>query len=408
VRLRLILAFLLALLVACGTEGGSAEPLRITVRSLPAAYVGERYDARVPASGGIRPYHYELEGDLPEGITFAGGHFAGTPRKKGSYKITLVVSDAALSSRSASYTLKVTDPPPPLLSVKQPDSETDAPFIAVFKLNDRPASAFRLHLDLKNLKPNLESLKTSPDLLYVLRYDAEKQTLDIDGAFSGVVKGIEVMRLEFSPNKKIRPKLSPQVQFFNARGEPYTPNPPKRPADEGKYVFDDLRAIAAAWPRLIKEPEKPSNEAKKDKPDDKSGESNTSAMPKTDDAATTPAPTDDAGAPADGDTAQAAPETPSPKSDAGQPAGDEAAQPKGAAPTIEESPKAPALPGDLDGNGQVDQADLELLRSSYAFNPGGKLTPAKPIHEENTSKKPSGEDAASDKSTDTTTEDKAK
>ncbi|NPA76327.1 MAG: hypothetical protein GXN93_01055, partial [Candidatus Diapherotrites archaeon] len=34
--------------------------------------------------------------------------------------------------------------------------------------------------------------------------------------------------------------------------------------------------------------------------------------------------------------------------------------------------------GDLDGNGKVDQADLELLRSSYAFNPGGKLTPEKP------------------------------
>jgi len=81
VRLHLILAFLLALLAACGTEGGTAEPLRITVRSLPAAYVGERYDARVPASGGIRPYHYELEGDLPEGITFAGGRFSGTPRK---------------------------------------------------------------------------------------------------------------------------------------------------------------------------------------------------------------------------------------------------------------------------------------------------------------------------------------
>jgi len=309
VRLRPLAALLLVLLAACGTEGGTAEPLRITVRSLPAAYVGERYDARVPASGGIRPYHYELEGDLPEGITFAAGRFSGTPRKKGSFKLTLVVSDAALSTRTASYTLKVTDPPPPQLSVKQPGAATDAPFIAVFKLSDRPATAFRLHLDLKELKPNLESLAASPDLLYVLRYDAEKQTLDIDGAFTGVVKGIEVFRLELTPAKKLRPRLRPQVQFFNAKGEPYTKNPPKRPPDEGRFSFDDLRSLAASWPAGKQQPAAPEKDGKK-------------------------------------------PET------------------------AEEPAARKPVPGDLNGDGRVGPADLELLRSSYAFNPGGKLTPA--------------------------------
>ncbi len=402
-RLRLILAFLLALLVACGTEGGTAEPLRITVRSLPAAYVGERYDARVPASGGIRPYHYELEGDLPEGITFVGGRFSGTPRKKGSYKITLVVSDAALSSRSSSYTLKVTDPPPPVLSVKQPGSETDAPFIAVFKLSDRPATGFRLRLDLKDLKPNLESLAASPDLLYVLRYDAEKQTLDIDGAFTGVVKGIEVFRLELAPAKKLRPKLRPQVQFFNAKGEPYTPNPPKRPADEGKYSFDDLRAIAAAWPRPKEEPKKPGDELQKAKPKDEAAESSADSRNEASKTAGSATPSaeqmNDEAVKDEGETAQAA------QPNANQP--DENTQQQNTEPKPEEGQKTPTLPGDLDQNGKVDQADLELLRSSYAFNPGGMLTPTKPEPgAEDTDRKPGGEDKASENN-DSTTEGEA-
>ncbi|WP_457638468.1 putative Ig domain-containing protein [Oceanithermus sp.] len=374
-RLRLIVALLLTLLAACGTEGGTAEPLRITVRSLPVAYVGEHYDARVPASGGIRPYQYELEGDLPEGITFAAGRFSGTPRKKGSFKLTLVVSDAALSSRSASYTLKVTDPPPPQLSVKQPGSETDAPFIAVFKLSDRPATALRLHLDLKNLKPNLESLRASPDLLYVVRYDPEKQTLDLDGAFTGVVRGVEVFRLELTPSKKLRPQLRPQVQFFNAKGEPYTPNPPKRPPDKGKYSFDDLRAIAAAWPRTEK--------TSKTKPKKETAQANTGSQEETQ--ANPPAP--------EGKPAQTEPEAPK------QTYANEGGQEQQVATGREKA----TLSGDLDKNGKVDEADLKLLRSSYAFNPGGKLTPAEPKPGgKDTEKKPSGEEKAPDNTSSTT------
>ncbi len=332
-RWQLLLGLLLLALAACGTEGGTAEPLRVTLRSLPTAYVGERYDVRVPASGGIRPYHYELEGDLPEGVQFAAGRFSGTPRKKGSFKLNLAVSDAALSTRTVNFTLRVTDPPPPQLSVKQPGSATDSPFIAVFKLNERPTTALRLHLDLKNLTPDLESFSASDDLLYVLRYNAEKHTLDLDGAFTGVVKGLEVFRIKLTPAEKLLPRLKPVVQFFNAKGEPYTPNPPKRPPDKGEYAFDDLRTLAAHWPGpkpALKAPPKKETA----KPDEKA------APP----AAKKP--------PAD-----------EPQKSAGSP---EPAKPK---------EKPAPLPGDLNHDGKVGPDDLAQLRASYAFNPGGKLTP---------------------------------
>jgi hypothetical protein len=247
-RLAGVLIAAVLLLAACGTsEGGTGEPLRINVRSAPPAYLGERYEARFPASGGVRPYRYELEGKLPQGLNFTNGRLSGIPREKGSFKITVVVSDAALSSRSASFTLKVGDPPPPALRIKLPESETDAPFIAVVTLSERPTTALRLRLTMKGLKPDLQSLKAAEGLLYVLRYDAEKQTLDLDGAFTRTFKGGELFRLKLEPAQKLRPKVQAQSQFYDAKGQPYTKAPPKRPADQGNYDFDDLRALAAAW-----------------------------------------------------------------------------------------------------------------------------------------------------------------
>ena len=392
--MRLILVFFLAALASCGTEGGAAEPLRVTVTSLPTAYLGERYVAHVSASGGIRPYFYKIKGDLPEGIAFANGNFTGIPRKKGKFKFSLIVNDAALSNRSVNYTLEVADPPPPVLNVKQPSSETDAPFIAVFKLSNRPTTAFRLHLNLKNLKPNLENLKFSPDLLYVLRYDPKKQTLDVDGAFTSVVKGVEVLRLELSPTKKLRPRLKPQVQFFNIKGEPYTPKAPKRPADEGRYAFDDLRAIAATWPQPQRKTKNADSDAPKPKlnkedaaTDAKSKAATNGDTSPTPNQAKTPAPKANEAAP---------PKTPpegKQLTNSGKESQDEVK------PKAKDLKQTPALPGDLDHNGKVDQADLKLLRSSYAFNPGGKLTPDKPKPgEEKEQKKSEGQQPDNEKS----------
>ncbi|ADR35536.1 Ig family protein [Oceanithermus profundus DSM 14977] len=349
-RLAGVLIAAALLLAACGTsEGGAGEPLRITVRSAPPAYIGERYEAKFPASGGVRPYRYELEGKLPQGLNFTNGRLSGIPREKGSFKVTVVVTDAALSSRSASFTLAVKDPPPPALRIKIPESETDAPFIAVFTLSERPASALRLRLTAKDLKPDLDSFKAAPELLYVLRYDAEKQTLDLDGAFTKTFKGGEVFRLKFEPTRKLRPRVQAQTQFFDAKGEPYTKSPPKRPADQGRYAFEDLRALAAAWGR------KPA--AQKGEPAPPAAGAPTKAEPSAPESAggagTAPEP-----------GAETAPEG------GAAPAPEAKAPPAGA-----EGEAAPKFDPDLNGDGAVNAADLELLRKDYAFNPGGRLTP---------------------------------
>ncbi|WP_456445749.1 putative Ig domain-containing protein [Oceanithermus sp.] len=348
------------LLAACGTsEGGAGEPLRITVRSAPPAYIGERYEAKFPASGGVRPYRYELEGKLPQGLNFTSGRLSGIPREKGRFKVTVVVTDAALSSRSASFTLAVGDPPPPALRIKIPESETDAPFIAVFTLSERPASALRLRLTVKDLKPDLASLQAAPELVYVLRYDAEKQTLDLDGAFTKTWKGGEVFRLKFEPARKLRPRVQAQSQFFDAKGQPYTKAPPKRPADQGRYTFEDLRALAAAWgKKSAAKALKASTEKAATAADGKAATKTEPAAPKT-------------GQPEE----VTPPAAPGPATEGGESAAAaDGTAPEGAAAPATSAP-ARSFDPDLNGDGTVNLADLELLRKDYAFNPGGRLTP---------------------------------
>ncbi len=347
------------------------EPLRINVRSAPPAYLGERYEARFPASGGVRPYRYELEGKLPQGLNFANGRLSGVPREKGSFKITVVVSDAALSSRSASFVLKVSDPPPPALKIKLPQSETDAPFIAVFTLTKRPASALRLSLAVKDLKPDLASFKAAPGLVYVLRYDAKRQTLDLDGAFPQTFKGGEVFRLKFEPVRKLRPRVQTQTQFFNAKGEPYTKTPPKRPADEGRYGFDDLRALAAAWgkkPAAKAPPEAGTGSADKEA----AAKSETSASAKKETRTGTEPSGSGAGEPPNEASAMEGPASPAPEAVSEESTKDSPATQVDAANAKPAAPAARFDP-DLNTDGVVNTADLELLRKDYAFNPGGRL-----------------------------------
>lgn len=332
-----MLALALAALSGCGTEGGPGEPLRLTVNKLPPAYLGERYDEKIPAAGGVRPYSYELEGKLPEGLRFADGRIYGTPKEKGTFDLTVVVSDAALSSRSVSYALKVTDPPPPKITIKLPEAETDAPFIAVVTLSDRPTQAFRMRLSLKDLAFDPESVKADAQLLYVLRYDEKQQVLDIDGAFTRTFRGGEVLRFRLEPARKLRPKIRSQAQFFKPDGTPYTPKPPKRPPDRGAYDFDDLRALAKAWGKPVRKAP-----ALKAQPPKNETEGTTSGSE--------PAPLQ---------TSEDAPS--SPEGTGGQ-----------------SSP--PAFEPDLNGDGKVNAEDLDLLRLDYAFNPGGadSKTPAQP------------------------------
>ncbi|MBJ6938340.1 hypothetical protein JG659_19495, partial [Vibrio cholerae] len=79
--------------------------------------------------GGVQPYTFKLEGSLPKGITFNRTGLSGIPQEKGSYKLRLIIEDANLSKTFKDLTLTVSDPPPPRLTLVQPQSEVSQPFI---------------------------------------------------------------------------------------------------------------------------------------------------------------------------------------------------------------------------------------------------------------------------------------
>lgn len=212
---------LFLLLAACGTQdpaGTGMEPLRLTSTSLPPAYLGEPYQALFSAEGGLRPYAFSLEGRLPQGLAFQGGRITGVPREKGQFPLTLTVEDGAKNSRVQRLTLTVSDPPPPRLTLVAPPAQVEGPFLLLGRVEVREALGFQLELPLKDLNPDLASLKVvSP--VYLLDYDAEAGLLRLDVAFAKPLKDQEAFRLLLTPQKALTPRFSPRVVFYDKEGK---------------------------------------------------------------------------------------------------------------------------------------------------------------------------------------------
>ncbi len=73
-----------------------APKLAIETLRLKAARVGRAYRGRVTAVGGARPLEWKLSGKLPPGVRFAKslGALVGTPRRTGTFRVTVGARDA--------------------------------------------------------------------------------------------------------------------------------------------------------------------------------------------------------------------------------------------------------------------------------------------------------------------------
>ena len=73
-----------------------APRLAIRTERLKSARLGRSYRAKLASSGGVRPVTWRLSGKLPPGLRFAKalGAVTGTPRRAGSFRLTVQAVDA--------------------------------------------------------------------------------------------------------------------------------------------------------------------------------------------------------------------------------------------------------------------------------------------------------------------------
>lgn len=379
------LVFLGILLAACGSDSQnnrSRQPLRLTLR-FEMGYVDEPYSTTLTADGGVRPYRFTLEGSLPKGLIYSNGRISGTPQEKGSFELTVSVEDANLSNRTQKLTLVIGETPPPRLEQVFPLAEVSDPFPYLFRVRDREARGFQAQIPLKGLKLAIGSFKADTSVLYVLRYDEEKGLVDIDAAFTSPRKDLEAFRFTATPlpDKKVRPDLSfrgTRVAFYDKNGKlAGNAQTIQRTTSQGKYMYSDLEAIARNWGRRLNPstPTPPSQSPPQGQAKEQESptapatagtiQDNPEAAPPSEEAAPGPAQPTQPG--------QAQP----PQPGQAQPPQNEPAPPARPATAPQGSPvPAPTqrLEGDLNGDGVVDQKDLDLLRASYAWASVGAPT----------------------------------
>jgi hypothetical protein len=89
---------------------GVAARLAVKTSKLKPATVGSAYRAKLATAGGVKPVKWTLHGKLPAGVRFSPklGTLAGTPKKAGTYKVTVEARDVLGAKSKKKLALSVT------------------------------------------------------------------------------------------------------------------------------------------------------------------------------------------------------------------------------------------------------------------------------------------------------------
>jgi len=94
------------------------SPLTIVNSSFPTGAVGQNYAQALTASGGIAPYTWAANGQIPPGLVFNSvGTISGKPTVGGTYPFTLIVTDARQTSVAKALSIIISGPGPAALSI---------------------------------------------------------------------------------------------------------------------------------------------------------------------------------------------------------------------------------------------------------------------------------------------------
>lgn len=136
----LLPSLLLAGLVACSGGGGddgdgtgTPDPLEIATASLTAGKVGQAFDVKIAARGGVPPYTFRhLSGSLPDGLMVKAetGQISGNPTEGGTFDFTIEVADSKAVKATKAFTLEIAVDPVLITSADLPDGDTATAYSA--------------------------------------------------------------------------------------------------------------------------------------------------------------------------------------------------------------------------------------------------------------------------------------
>lgn len=104
-RLRRLIPLAAFLAVFLGALSAAETPLTVVEDSLPPLSAGDQFKIVFHAKGGAPPYHWSVDGKLPDGLNLShDGVLSGRPAQSGSFTVTIILSDSSHPSHPVQKT----------------------------------------------------------------------------------------------------------------------------------------------------------------------------------------------------------------------------------------------------------------------------------------------------------------